>query len=55
MFLDKTEPEVVIVISLKEALICYFLHCLWCVTAHSIIISKPLELIGNVAVEKTGT
>lgn len=42
MFLDKTEPDVVSVISLKkdQALICYFLCWLLSATAHSINISK---------------
>lgn len=58
MFLDKTEPDVVCVTSLKkdQALICCFLCCLLSETVHPIIISKkPLDLMENVAVEKTGT
>lgn len=42
MFLDKTEPAVVSVISLKkdQALICYFLCCLLSASVHSIIFQK---------------
>lgn len=55
MFLDKTEPDVVSVISLKKIKLWYAIFCVGCWVQLLTQLSYQKKLMENVAVEKTGT